>query len=42
MVRGAKCAVTFHPAFLLRDPTKKGDAWKDLQMVMAEMGLKGR
>jgi DNA polymerase len=39
-VRGAKCLVTFHPAFLLRDPTKKGDAWKDLQMVMAEMGLK--
>ncbi len=41
-VRGAKCAVTFHPAYLLRDPTKKGDAWKDLQMVMAEMGLKGK
>jgi uracil-DNA glycosylase family 4 len=40
MVRGAKCAITFHPAFLLRDPTKKADAWKDLQMVMAEMGLK--
>ena len=39
-VRGAKCVVTFHPAYLLRDPTKKGDAWKDLQMVMAEMGLK--
>ena len=41
-VRGAKCAVTFHPAYLLRDPTKKGDAWKDLQMVMAEMRLKGK
>ena len=41
-VRGAKCVVTFHPAYLLRDPTKKGDAWKDLQMVMAEMGLKGK
>ena len=41
-VRGAKCAVTFHPAYLLRDPTKKGDAWKDLQMVMAEMGLKAK
>jgi uracil-DNA glycosylase len=38
--RGAKLAVTYHPAFLLRDPTKKGDAWKDLQMVMAELGLK--
>ena len=39
--RGAKLAVTYHPAFLLRDPRMKGEAWKDLQMVMAEMGLKG-
>jgi uracil-DNA glycosylase len=38
--RGAKLAVTYHPAFLLRDPTMKGEAWKDLQRVMAEMGLK--
>ena len=37
--RGAKLAVTYHPAFLLRDPNMKGEAWKDLQMVMAEMGL---
>jgi len=37
--RGAKVAVTYHPAFLLRDPNMKGEAWKDLQMVMAEMGL---
>lgn|GEM_PF-60843 len=39
-VRGAKCAVTFHPAYLLRDPRQKGEAWKDLQRVMAELGLK--
>jgi uracil-DNA glycosylase len=38
--RGAKLAVTYHPAFLLRDPGMKGEAWKDLQRVMAEMGLK--
>ena len=38
--RGAKLAVTYHPAFLLRDPRMKGEAWKDLQMVMAELGLK--
>ncbi len=38
-VRGAKVAVTYHPAFLLRDPRQKGEAWKDLQRVMAEMGL---
>ena len=39
-VRGAKVAVTYHPAFLLRDPRQKGEAWKDLQRVMVEMGLK--
>jgi uracil-DNA glycosylase len=38
--RGAKLAVTYHPAFLLRDPAMKGEAWKDLQTVMKEMGLK--
>lgn len=38
--RGAKLAVTYHPAFLLRDPRQKAEAWKDLQMVMTEMGLK--
>jgi DNA polymerase len=38
--RGAKLAVTYHPAFLLRDPRMKAEAWKDLQMVMKEMGLK--
>jgi DNA polymerase len=38
--RGAKVAVTYHPAFLLRDPRQKGEAWKDLQMVMMELGLK--
>ena len=40
--RGAKLVVTFHPAFLLRDPRQKGEAWKDLQMVMAELGLKSQ
>ena len=38
--RGAKLVVTYHPAFLLRDPRQKVEAWKDLQMVMREMGLK--
>ena len=37
---GCKLAVTYHPAFLLRDPRQKGEAWKDLQMVMKELGLK--
>lgn len=38
--RGAKVAVTYHPAFLLRDPRQKTEAWKDLQRVMVELGLK--
>ncbi len=38
-VRGAKLVVTYHPAFLLRDPRQKGEAWKDLQMAMKELGL---
>ncbi len=31
---------TYHPAALLRNPNWKKDAWADLQMVMAAMGLK--
>jgi DNA polymerase len=38
--QGAKLVVTYHPAFLLRDPRQKGEAWKDLQMVMKYLGLK--
>ena len=37
---GCKLAVTYHPAFLLRDPRQKAEAWKDLQMVMKELGLR--
>ena len=35
-----KLAVTYHPAFLLRDPRQKAEAWKDLQRVMKYLGLK--
>ncbi|MBR3899130.1 MAG: uracil-DNA glycosylase, partial [Elusimicrobiaceae bacterium] len=34
-----KILATYHPAALLRNPNWKKDAWADLQMVMAEMGL---
>jgi uracil-DNA glycosylase len=37
--RGARLAVTYHPAYLLRDPRQKKEAWKDLQMVMKYLGL---
>lgn len=38
--RGAKLFVTYHPAYLLRDPRQKSEAWKDLQQVMKYLGLK--
>lgn len=40
--RGTRLAVTYHPAFLLRDPRQKKETWKDLQMVMKYLGLKPR
>jgi uracil-DNA glycosylase len=36
---GARLAVTYHPAYLLRDPRQKGEAWKDLQRVMKYLGI---
>jgi DNA polymerase len=38
--RGIQTVVTYHPAFLLRDPAQKKETWKDLQMAMAVLGLK--
>jgi uracil-DNA glycosylase len=35
--RGAQLMPTFHPAFLLRQPERKRDAWSDLQQVMVEL-----
>jgi uracil-DNA glycosylase len=37
--RDSKLLVTYHPAYLLRDPRQKKEAWKDLQMVMKFLGL---
>lgn len=39
--RNVKILATFHPAALLRNPNWKKDAWADLKMVMAELGLIG-
>ncbi len=39
-LRQSKLIVTYHPAYLLRDPRQKGEAWKDLQIAMKELGLK--
>jgi uracil-DNA glycosylase family 4 len=40
--RGTKLMATYHPAYLLRNPAAKGEVWKDLQKIMAELGLKPR
>lgn len=32
--RGIKVMPTFHPAYLLRDPSKKRETWADLKMVL--------
>jgi uracil-DNA glycosylase len=37
--RGAKLIATYHPAYLLRNPAAKAEVWKDLQKVMALLGL---
>ena len=37
--RNTQLVVTYHPAYLLRDPRQKGEAWKDLQMVMKHLGM---
>jgi uracil-DNA glycosylase family 4 len=37
--RGYALAVTYHPAYLLRDPRQKAAAWQDLQMVMKHLGM---
>lgn len=36
---GAKLIATYHPAYLLRNPAAKSEVWKDLQKVMAVLGL---
>ena len=37
--RGTKLMPTYHPAYLLRNPGAKPEVWKDLQKVMAVLGL---
>ena len=37
--RGRRLMATYHPAYLLRNPSAKSEVWKDLQRVMAVLGL---
>jgi DNA polymerase len=34
-----KLVVTYHPAYLLRDPRQKKETWLDLQLVMKYLGM---
>lgn len=36
---GPPVLVTFHPAYLLRNPAAKKDCWQDVQQAMALLGL---
>ena len=37
--QGIKVICTYHPAYVLRNPSAKRDVWTDIQLLMAEMGL---
>ena len=37
--RGAKLMPTFHPAYLLRNPSSKKECWSDLQQVARELKI---
>jgi DNA polymerase len=36
---GMKVVCTYHPAYLLRNPSAKKDTWDDMKMLMHEMGV---
>lgn len=37
--RDIEVVVTYHPAYLLRNPSAKKETWKDLKLLMQAMGL---
>ncbi|MCO6044158.1 uracil-DNA glycosylase [Aeoliella sp. ICT_H6.2] len=38
--RGINVVCTYHPAYLLRNPSAKKDCWDDMKMLMGLMGVK--
>jgi DNA polymerase len=36
---GRKVVCTYHPAYLLRNPSAKRDTWDDMKLLMREMGV---
>jgi DNA polymerase len=37
--QGIPVVCTYHPAYLLRNPAAKTDAWEDLKMMMRRLGV---
>ena len=37
---GIRVVATYHPAYLLRNPAAKRDAWDDMKMLMKAMGIR--
>ncbi len=37
--RGSRVVVTYHPAYLLRNPSAKRQVWDDMKMLLREMGI---
>ncbi|MEZ6063755.1 MAG: uracil-DNA glycosylase [Planctomycetaceae bacterium] len=37
--RSAKVLCTYHPSYLLRNPSAKKDVWADMKLFMAELGV---
>ena len=38
--RDAKVVVTYHPAYVLREPKAKRQVWDDMKFLMSQMGVK--
>ena len=38
--QGIRVMATYHPAYLLRNPSAKRATWTDMQMLMREMGIR--
>ncbi len=39
LFQGIKVVVTYHPAYLLRNPSAKRQTWEDMKLLLREMGL---
>lgn len=39
LYEGIKLMPTYHPAYLLRNPSAKKQVWEDVQLIMKEVGL---